>query len=98
MRLLFAAVILAVGPTDLPDKTWAFRPVERPPVPQLKAEDWCRNPVDRFILERLEREGLSPSPPAAPATLCRRVFLDVTGLPPAIEELEEFLSDSGEEA
>jgi hypothetical protein len=98
MIRVFAAMLFALGLSDLPDKTWAFRPVERPAVPEVKGRDWCRNPIDRFILERLENEALSPSPPAAPATLCRRVFFDVTGLPPAIEELEELLSDSGDGA
>ena len=56
------------------------------------------NPVDRFILARLEREGLKPSPPASKATLLRRVTLDLTGLPPSLDEIDEFLSDDSPDA
>ena len=62
--------------------------------PKVLRGDWPRNPIDRFILARLEREGLSPSPEADPARLLRRVSLDLTGLPPRPEDLRAFLVDS----
>ena len=61
---------------------WAFVAPQRPPLPQVQYVDWPRNAIDYFILARLEREGLSPSPEADPTTLLRRVTLDLTGLPP----------------
>jgi len=72
---------------------WAFIAPERPPLPAVARDDWAENPIDRFVLERLEREGLSPSPPADRRALLRRVTLDLTGLPPTPEELEAFGRD-----
>ena len=59
----------------------------------MKNRPWVRNPIDYFVLERLEREGLTPSPEATPETLIRRVTLDLTGLPPTPKEIDTFLSD-----
>jgi hypothetical protein len=72
---------------------WAFRPPVRPAEPPVRTAGWVRNPIDRFILARLEAEGLSPSPEADPFTLLRRLSLDLTGLPPSIEELDELLAN-----
>lgn len=72
---------------------WAFEKPQRPPLPSPKS-DWGANEIDRFILQRLEKEGLKPSPPADPTTLIRRASLDLTGLPPTVEEVESFLQDS----
>lgn len=72
---------------------WAFLPPKRPEFPTVKQEAWIRNPIDRFVLARLEREGLTPSPEADRATLLRRVSLDLTGLPPTPAELDAFLAD-----
>ncbi len=66
---------------------WAFRPNRRPGIPRTRNSDWIRNPIDAFVLARLEAEGLEPSPEAAPHTLLRRVFLDLTGLPPVPRDL-----------
>ena len=63
---------------------WAFLAPERPPLPSVKNAAWCRNPIDRFILARLEAEGLTPSPEADKVTLIRRLSLDLIGLPPSI--------------
>ena len=79
-------------------KHWAFIPPARPVVPQVKRPDWVRNPIDAFILARLEREGLQPSPEAPPATLLRRVTLDLTGLPPTPAEVDAFLADRSPDA
>ena len=64
------------------DSHWAFQPVRRPDPPDVNVTDWVRNPIDRFVLARLEAEGLAPSPEAAPETLLRRIHLDLVGLPP----------------
>ena len=60
-----------------------FHPPVRPPVPAVKNDAWPKNDIDRFILARLEKEGLQPSPPADRVTLLRRLTLDLTGLPPS---------------
>jgi hypothetical protein len=65
---------------------WAFQPVRRPAVPPVGNASWARNPIDRFVLARLEQEGVAPSPPADSRTLIRRLHLDLTGLPPAPDE------------
>ncbi|MGC8668911.1 MAG: PSD1 and planctomycete cytochrome C domain-containing protein [Chthonomonadales bacterium] len=72
---------------------WAYIPPRRPPLPQVKRRDWCRNGIDFFVLARLEKEHLLPSPPASKSTLLRRVSLDLTGLPPTPAELDAFLAD-----
>ncbi len=61
---------------------WAFVAPVRPPLPAVKDAGWARNPIDRFILAKLEANGLRPAPEASRATLIRRVTLDLTGLPP----------------
>ena len=77
---------------------WAFRPLRRPAPPQVKDPSWARNEIDHFILARLEREGLPPSPEADKNTLLRRVSLDLTGLPPTLEQTGAFLADDSEDA
>jgi len=74
-------------------KHWAFEPPERAPLPEVKAAHWSRGPLDRFVLARLEREGLAPSPAAAPETWLRRVSFDLTGLPPAPADLDAFAAE-----
>ncbi len=71
------------------EKHWAFEIPARPPVPAADG-----NPIDAFLLARLKKEGLKPSPEADKATLLRRVTLDLTGLPPTIAELDAFLADT----
>ena len=73
---------------------WAFQPIRRPPVPDVTWDGWARNPIDRFVLARLEAEGLQPSPEAAKLTLLRRVTLDLIGLPPTTSEARDFLEDT----
>jgi len=77
---------------------WAFVAPRRPPLPEVKNAAWARNPIDRFILARLEREGIAPSPEADKVTLIRRVSLDLTGLPPSLEEVDAFLLDNRADA
>ena len=69
---------------------WAYRPVTRAPLPSVEDEAWVKNEVDRFILARLDAEGLRPSPRANAFTLCRRLYLDLTGLLPTPEEADDF--------
>src|SRR3984957_16841502 len=77
---------------------WAFVPPAPRPLPQVKRADWVRQPLDRFILARLEKEGLQPSPEAEKALLLRRVSFDITGLPPTPEEEAAYLADSSANA
>jgi len=76
-----------------PKKHWAFVPPVRPAAPRTSRPDWVRNPVDAFVLERLDRANLKPSPEADRATLLRRASLDLIGLPPTLAELDAFLAD-----
>jgi mono/diheme cytochrome c family protein len=83
---------------------WAFVPPSRPPLPKVRShaergnEGWVRDPIDYFILARLEREGLQPSAEADRTTLLRRVTLDLTGLPPTPAEVDAFLADESPNA
>jgi hypothetical protein len=77
---------------------WSFVAPQPPALPEVKQTDWPTNDLDRFILARLEREGLHPSPPATREKLLRRVTFDLTGLPPTPEELDTFLADASPEA
>ena len=79
-------------------KHWAFIPPRRPELPQLENSSRARNGLDHFVLQRLEKEGLNPSPEAEPSTLIRRVTLDLTGLPPTPAEVDAFLADSAPDA
>ena len=77
---------------------WAFVPPERPAAPPVSEPEWVRNPIDAFVLARLDAEGLEPSAEAGRATLLRRVTLDLTGLPPTPAELAAFLDDDSPDA
>ena len=72
---------------------WSFVPPKRAPLPNVAQKTWIRNPIDSFILARLEQEHLKPYPEADKATLLRRVTFDLTGLPPTLAELDSFLAD-----
>ena len=74
-------------------KPWAYEAPVRLKVPPVKASGWPQNPIDAFVLERLQQEKLKPSPEADAATLCRRVYLDLTGLPPTPEEVAAFVQE-----
>ena len=77
---------------------WAFVAPRRPDLPPVRHPAWARTPVDRFILERLEQDGLAPAPEAPRATLMRRVTLDLTGLPPTPAQVEAFVNDTSPQA
>jgi len=76
---------------------WSFQALERPEVPEVKS-DWSRNEIDSFVLAAQQRRGLSPSPKADPATLARRLHLDLLGLPPEPEVVAKFVRDPSPEA
>ena len=77
---------------------WAYTALERPEPPPVQQDGWAKNPIDRFILARLEEAGLEPAPEADRRTLIRRLSLDLTGLPPTPQEVEAFVSDSSPDA
>jgi len=72
---------------------WAFQPLARPAVPEVRQPELVTTPIDAFVLARLERDGLSFGPPADRAALIRRATFDLTGLPPSAEEVEAFVAD-----
>jgi hypothetical protein len=88
--LLVLSATLAFGAEERPGN-WAFKPASRPNVPKVARADWPRTMVDRFILSKLETNGLSPSPEADRRTLLRRVSFDLTGLPPSPEDVDAFV-------
>lgn len=77
---------------------WAFVPPQTPKTPAVENRDWSRQPIDQFVLRRLEDEGLTPKEAADRRTLIRRLSLDLTGLPPTREEIREFLADDSPRA
>ena len=80
------------------EEHWSFIAPKSQSLPQVKQKEWVRNAIDDFILARLEKEGLSPSPEADKRSLIRRVTYDLTGLPPAAQEVEAFVADSAPDA
>jgi len=77
---------------------WSLLPVERPKVPEVRDTEWSTHEVDRFILAKLEKKELCPAPQAERSTLIRRLSFALTGLPPTVEELQNFLADDSSEA
>src|ERR1051326_2694219 len=75
-------------------KHWAFLPVRNPPVPPVNNEGWAKNEVDRFILAKLEANGITPNGPADKRTLIRRAYYDLIGLPPTPQQVRAYLNDS----
>ena len=77
---------------------WAFQPPKDSPLPAVGQKDWVRNPIDAFILAKLEANGMKPSPAADRRTLIRRASMDLVGLPPTAEEIDAFVADSSPDA
>jgi hypothetical protein len=77
---------------------WSFAPPVRPPLPEVQRAWWPKNEVDFFTLARMEQHGLVPAPEASRETLIRRLYLDLTGLPPSLEEVDRFVADSAPDA
>jgi Protein of unknown function (DUF1553)/Protein of unknown function (DUF1549) len=112
-RALFCLAVVLIGPfargdnppsyqegplTSADRSHWAFRKPERPLIPQVKSRQWVRNPIDAFVLEKLEANRLSPSPPLDKLSLLRRITFGLTGLPPTPEEELGFLEDASPDA
>ncbi len=77
---------------------WSFQPVRKPEPPPVKDAAWVKNPIDAFVLSKMEAQGLAPSRPADRRTLIRRVSFDLIGLPPTPEEVEAFVADQSPDA
>jgi mono/diheme cytochrome c family protein len=84
--------------TDEDRRFWSFVPLKRPAVPAPKDDKWCRTPIDRFILAKLDEKGLTPNPVAERRVLIRRAYFDLIGLPPTPEEIEAFVNDRSPDA
>ncbi len=80
--------------TDRDRAHWAFQPVKRPSLPPVKETAWVANPIDAFVLAKLEAKGLHPNPPAEKHELIRRLYYDLTGLPPTPAEVDAFVADA----
>ena len=94
--VLWTAACLQGGPTSAAGDAaehWAFQPVRETAPPEVRDVSWPRQPIDRFLLSRLEKEGLRPNPPADRTAWLRRVTFDLTGLPPTPEAVDRFLAD-----
>lgn len=100
ITLLITSLICQAAAPSLEEgrKHWAFQPLAKVSAPEVKAVAWVRNDLDRFILAKLEAEGLPPSREADRGTLIRRVTLDLIGLPPTPEEVEAFVRDESPKA
>ena len=85
------------GPADSPVH-WAFSPIQTVQTPSVNTPSWIRNEIDSFILANLEKQGVVPSPEADRATLIRRVYLDLTGLPPEPDDVDSFVNDQHPDA
>src|SRR6185436_2227780 len=77
---------------------WSIQPIHKPAVPAVSHGDWAKSDIDRFVLANLERAGLAPVGPASKLALIRRATLDLTGLPPTIEDIEAFQNDDSADA
>src|SRR5690242_1259647 len=91
LPLLAALIVFALAGRAPADGSPLFKPPQRPAVPAVHNKAWCVNPIDAFILARLEAAGLAPSPRADKLRLLRRVTFDLTGLPPTLDEQDAFL-------
>ncbi len=92
--------LLTVGavPDDGAESWWSLRPIRPTPVPVVAGETWVRTPVDAFVLAKLKEHNLTPSPEADRRTLIRRLYFDLSGLPPTPLEIDEFAADSSPDA
>ena len=80
------------------ERHWAYKKPDRPQPPLVSDSGWARNPIDRFVLNKLAAAGLKPSAEAEPAVLMRRLYLDLIGLPPSPEQIDDFLATPSDEA
>jgi hypothetical protein len=96
--IVLPLVLVLAGARAAVSGHWAFRPVARPALPEVRLESWPGNAIDRFVLARLEAAGIAPSGEADRATLARRLYLDLLGLPPPPEEVDAFARDERPDA
>ncbi len=100
--ILIAVAAVAALPAVAEDRPsashWAFQPVRKPPVPAVKDQNWTAGEIDRFILAKLEANGITPAPAADRRTLIRRATFDLIGLPPTPEEIDNFVHDISPDA
>jgi hypothetical protein len=97
-KWLAGLVLVYALTTGGAEQHWAFKAPVRPPEPKLKDESRVQNSIDRFVVARLEKEGLQLSPEAGRVTLLRRLSLDLIGLPPTVKEIDEFVADTDPKA
>ena len=95
---VYAANVAEPGFTPAQRNLWSLQKVDRPAIPQVKAKAWVQNPVDAFILSKMETKGIQPSRVADRVTLLRRVSFDLIGLPPTPEEVQAFVDDKSPNA
>lgn len=86
------------GLSDKARMHWAYQPVVKPPVPESPNNTWCKTPVDAYILQKLEANGMTPNKPATKEALIRRAYYDLIGLPPTPYEVGDFLKDNSPNA
>src|SRR5215467_15448504 len=84
--------------TDAQRSFWSLQPVTKPSVPAVQAKQWVSNPIDAFVLAKLEEKQLAPNKPADKITLLRRVTIDLTGLLPTPDEVQAFVNDTSPNA
>jgi hypothetical protein len=93
-----ASLVLKSDSTSAVDKHWAYEPIRRPKLPRVSGSAWVQNPIDAFVRARLEAENIQPNREADRATLIRRLSLDLLGLPPSPQEVDDFLRDQRSDA
>src|SRR5687767_13787925 len=98
LLLLVACAGAAAAGSDAKKEHWSYRPLARPAIPQVKDTRRPRNPIDAFVLAKLEAQDLKPSDDADRRTLIRRVYFDLTGLPPTPEDVKAFVEDPRSDA
>jgi len=95
------AVAKQHGPPKVDEEArnfWSYKAVKNPTIPKVKNQAWVKNPIDAFILSKLEQNQLTPALPAEKTALLRRLYFNLIGLPPSIEETESFLKDTSPDA
>jgi hypothetical protein len=92
MSIIVIGLAVALAPSVSAAEHWSLKPRARPVVPEVDSK-WVRNPIDAFVLAKMQKAGLKPAPPADPVTLIRRLTFDLTGLPPTPEEVADFATD-----
>ncbi|MCA9076789.1 MAG: PSD1 domain-containing protein [Planctomycetaceae bacterium] len=84
--------------TEADRNWWAYQPLREPSIPHVSDREWVRNPIDAFVLDKLEEKQMSPAPQAERVGLVRRLYFDLIGLPPSRDDVERFLSDDSPDA